>query len=223
MAPEQKEELRRRFADGGITMAALAREYNINYGAVWRAVHYKDLPELTPAQRALRARMAAFALHSQGKANTAAGLAAAKDRFEKQVDPVGTLEPAERARRAEYARKSYMAGLALASSRARAAHKGEDTHAQKLLTADRGASLIDRLRRQAIYRAERNRHELGPWQPVAVDGALAERAQCRVCRCWVAISDALPPRPPAGEVIAHDCYALQRRYRGPYSRPAGGA
>lgn len=41
------------------------------------------------------------------------------ERFEKQVDPDGELDPAERARRAEHARKSYFAGLALKSAQAR--------------------------------------------------------------------------------------------------------
>ncbi|MGW0759453.1 hypothetical protein ACWD1Y_23770 [Streptomyces sp. NPDC002814] len=43
------------------------------------------------------------------------------DRFEREVDPDGTLAPEERARRAEHARRSYFLRLALASSRARAA------------------------------------------------------------------------------------------------------
>ena len=41
------------------------------------------------------------------------------DSFEKQVDPDGTLEPAERARRAESARKAHFARLALKSAQAR--------------------------------------------------------------------------------------------------------
>jgi hypothetical protein len=40
-------------------------------------------------------------------------------RFERQVDPDGVLAPAERARRAAHARKSYMSLLALKASRAR--------------------------------------------------------------------------------------------------------
>ena len=39
------------------------------------------------------------------------------DRFEKQVDPDGELLPAERARRAEHARKAYFARLAFKSAR----------------------------------------------------------------------------------------------------------
>jgi hypothetical protein len=42
------------------------------------------------------------------------------DRFEREVDPDGTLPPAERARRVESARKAYFARLALRSAQARA-------------------------------------------------------------------------------------------------------
>jgi hypothetical protein len=42
------------------------------------------------------------------------------DRYwEAQVDPDGTLDPVERARRAGHAKKSYFLGLALKSARAR--------------------------------------------------------------------------------------------------------
>ena len=40
-------------------------------------------------------------------------------RFEREVDPDGTLDPAERIRRAEHARKAYFARLALKSVQAR--------------------------------------------------------------------------------------------------------
>jgi hypothetical protein len=74
---------------------------------------------LTPSQRSLRARAAAHALHAQGRTSTKAGTAAFLARFEHQVDPDGVLTPVERARRAEHARKSYMASLALKASRVR--------------------------------------------------------------------------------------------------------
>jgi len=74
---------------------------------------------LTPEQRSLRARIGAFALHAQGGTSTRAGTAAFLSRFEREVDPDGTLAPEERARRATLARKAYFARLALASSRAR--------------------------------------------------------------------------------------------------------
>ena len=74
---------------------------------------------LTPGQRKLRARAAAFALHAQGGTTTKAATAAFLDKFEREVDPAGVLDPAERVRRAQYARKSYMAALSLKASRAR--------------------------------------------------------------------------------------------------------
>ncbi len=40
-------------------------------------------------------------------------------RFERQVDPDGLLDPAERAKRAEHARKAYFLQLALKSAAAR--------------------------------------------------------------------------------------------------------
>ena len=52
-------------------------------------------------------------------AATAPARAAFLDRFEQQVDPDGALAPAERARRAESARKAYMLQLALKSAAAR--------------------------------------------------------------------------------------------------------
>jgi hypothetical protein len=40
-------------------------------------------------------------------------------RFEREVDPDGALDPAERARRAEHKRKAYFQRLAMKSARAR--------------------------------------------------------------------------------------------------------
>ncbi len=74
---------------------------------------------LTPAERTLRARMAAHALHAQGKTNTGPAREKFLARFEAEVDPAGILAPEERARRAEHARRSYFTGLALKSARAR--------------------------------------------------------------------------------------------------------
>jgi hypothetical protein len=74
---------------------------------------------LSPAERSLRARIAALSLHAQGRTSTTAGTAAFLARFERQVDPDGTLDPVERTRRAIYARKAYMATLALRRSRTR--------------------------------------------------------------------------------------------------------
>jgi hypothetical protein len=77
---------------------------------------------LSSAERQLRSRIAAhisWANTPDPAARTAAGRAAFLDRFEKQVDPDGTLSPDERARRAEHARKAYFASLALKSAQAR--------------------------------------------------------------------------------------------------------
>jgi hypothetical protein len=72
-------------------------------------------------QRVLRARVAAHRLHASGRTNTTAGTQAFLDRFEREVDPDATLDPAERARRAAHARKAYFLSLALKSSKKRAA------------------------------------------------------------------------------------------------------
>jgi hypothetical protein len=58
-------------------------------------------------------------MHAMGRTNTGPATLAQLARYSKQVDPDGILEPAERARRAEYALKSHMTFLALAASRAR--------------------------------------------------------------------------------------------------------
>lgn len=82
---------------------------------------------LTPDQRILRARIAAhekWAGTEDRSAATAAARKAALDRFERQVDPEGVLSPAERATRAEHARKAYFTRLAFASAKARRAKSG---------------------------------------------------------------------------------------------------
>ena len=81
---------------------------------------------LTPKERTLRARLAAHTLHSRvdPTEHTAPARKAFLDSFEKQVDPDGTLDPKERARRAEHARKAHMARLALKSAQARRRARG---------------------------------------------------------------------------------------------------
>jgi hypothetical protein len=74
---------------------------------------------LTPAQRTLRARLAACVMHAAGKTNTAPAAAAWRRRFEDQVDPDRTLPPDERERRVQLAIRAHMTGLALKASRAR--------------------------------------------------------------------------------------------------------
>ncbi len=76
---------------------------------------------LTPSQRSLHARLAAHSKWASTDATegTAPARRAFLDRFEHEVDPDGTLPPAERARRAEHARKAYFTRLALASAKTR--------------------------------------------------------------------------------------------------------
>ena len=70
-------------------------------------------------ERSMRARMAAHALHAQGGTNTGPARKAFLDRFDREVDPDGVLDPAERAKRAHHARKAYMIRLAIKSAEAR--------------------------------------------------------------------------------------------------------
>ncbi|GHD04285.1 hypothetical protein GCM10010313_20390 [Streptomyces violarus] len=82
---------------------------------------------LTPEQLRLRASIAAntlWSLTEDRAAHTAPARQAFLGRFERVVDPDGTLTPEERARRAQHARKAYFQRLALASSKARAAKAG---------------------------------------------------------------------------------------------------
>lgn len=77
---------------------------------------------MEPNERVLRARLAAhtrWAQESDPAAATAKARQAFMDRFEREVDPEGDMDPAERARRAESARKAHFTRLALKSARAR--------------------------------------------------------------------------------------------------------
>ena len=76
---------------------------------------------LTPSERSIRARIAAHILHAQRnpQETTAAARQAFLSSFELQADPTGSLDPAERKRRAQHLRKAYFSKLALASARAR--------------------------------------------------------------------------------------------------------
>lgn len=76
---------------------------------------------LSPEQRSLRARLAAHTLHSQvdPTEHTAPARAAFMQRFLDEVDPNRELPEAERARRAEHARKAYFYRLSLKSAQAR--------------------------------------------------------------------------------------------------------
>jgi len=79
-------------------------------------------PPASAAERTLHARLAAhesWARTEDAAARTEPARRAFLERFEREVDPDGTLAPAERARRAEHARKAHFARLALKSAQAR--------------------------------------------------------------------------------------------------------
>lgn len=80
---------------------------------------------LTPAERTMRARLAAHTLHAMvdSREHTEPARRAFMERFEDQVDPDRVLSRAERRRRAEQAKKAYFTRLALKSAQAR--KKGE--------------------------------------------------------------------------------------------------
>jgi hypothetical protein len=70
---------------------------------------------LTPSERVLRARMAAYALHARcdSRETTKPARRAFNARFLDQVDPERRLPEYERQRRAEAAKKAYFTKLAL--------------------------------------------------------------------------------------------------------------
>jgi hypothetical protein len=95
----------------------------VQIGLFWISEITMHDPSSDQAKRVLRARMAAHALHARvndPSAHTAPARKVFLSRFEREVDPEGTLEPQERARRAEHAKKAYFLGLAVKSSNARA-------------------------------------------------------------------------------------------------------
>lgn len=74
---------------------------------------------------AAKGRLGAHATHARhdSRAITAPARLGFLAKFEREVDPDGTLDPAERAKRAEHARKLHMARLALKSAEVRRAKK----------------------------------------------------------------------------------------------------
>lgn len=71
---------------------------------------------LTPEQRSQRARIAAHSRWAgqDGATGTAKARATFLQRFEQQVDPHGELDPAERTRRAESAKRAHFQRMAYA-------------------------------------------------------------------------------------------------------------
>src|SRR5215218_1322349 len=93
---------------------------------------------IDPGERALRARIAAHAMHGRHDARqtTAKARAAFLARFERLADPEGRLPAAERQRRAQQLRSAYFTRLALVSAKARRARRpaakgGEATPVRK--------------------------------------------------------------------------------------------
>ena len=75
---------------------------------------------LTPAQRTLRARVAAYARAAKyGPEVTRAAFSGRMAKLEAQVDPDGALSDIERQRRAYALMRSQMSALSLKASRAR--------------------------------------------------------------------------------------------------------
>ena len=78
---------------------------------------------MTPEQRSLRGQLAAHILHGAHVKDPAAHTAPARraflKRFEREADPDGVLDAAERARRAGHLRKAYFLKLAMKSAQAR--------------------------------------------------------------------------------------------------------
>lgn len=75
-----------------------------------------------PSERRIQAQIAAnesWARTADRSKRTAKARAAMLQKFEQQVDPDGTLLPAERQKRAESARRAYFQRLALRSAQSR--------------------------------------------------------------------------------------------------------
>lgn len=79
----------------------------------------------TPSDLALRGRIGAHLLHAthDSRRLTERARVAFLSRFERQVDPDGSLPVDERSRRATHARAAYVARLARSSALARAKRK----------------------------------------------------------------------------------------------------
>ena len=101
------------------------------------------MPEtgLSPSERSLIGALGAhvsWANTDDRAARTAPARKALLDKFEKEVDPDGNLAPAERAKRAESAKKAYFARLALKSAQAR--RRRSAVVAERIAELDGGAA-----------------------------------------------------------------------------------
>ena len=87
------------------------------------------LAALTPAQRSMRARIAAntrWSRDGERRANAERAQRGLLAKFEAEVDPDGVLPEAERIRRAKAARRAHMQRLQFLSSRSRASRIATD-------------------------------------------------------------------------------------------------
>jgi hypothetical protein len=94
---------------------------------------------LTPAERSLRGKLASYESWANTKdrtARTARGRAAQLARFEKLVDPDGTMSPEARAKAAEAAKQAHYTRMALLSAKARRERRKVTTGR----TPDKGAA-----------------------------------------------------------------------------------
>lgn len=78
---------------------------------------------MTPTERSMRARVAAYRMHAthDPRETTSKARSTFMRSFEKAVDPMGCLTVQERQRRADAARKAHFTALALKSARSRRA------------------------------------------------------------------------------------------------------
>jgi hypothetical protein len=90
-----------------------------------RSASALPIHDVSPGEQSLRGRLAAHLLHARRdpRETTANGRAAFLARFEREVDPAGELDPSERRRRAEQARRAYFIRLSLAALQARRARR----------------------------------------------------------------------------------------------------
>lgn len=106
------------------------------------------MTKLTPSERAMLGRIDAYIVHSRhdGRELTRPTREAFWSKFEFEVDPEGTLDPVERARRADMARKAHFARLAYLSAKARRrqADRRGDTVDDSTLAITRFPGELDR-------------------------------------------------------------------------------
>jgi hypothetical protein len=90
-----------------------------------RSASALPIRDVSLGEQSLRGRLAAHILHARRnpRQTTARARAGFLARFEREVDPAGELDPTERRRRAEHARRAYFIRLSLAAVEARRAKR----------------------------------------------------------------------------------------------------